>query len=349
MQTKVDHYEREIARLRRALDRSDEYVDELKRKIDGKKRDNDSNELPVRNFNDFSDRSEVSFVGNETSTSSRDKGQQRMPSSLEASRIDELANIALATRHIPFETPISDNSPVVQRRSPLDIAASPHELPAMNSGFPNGGFDADVSNNSQSNSQRSIFEDPSKFPACAKLIELTKVRREAADQPSSATDVSPSEGNQNGESRDPMAQNMSRERRNLLNMLMQPRDGVSSPIATTMVGREGSAFSVVSNQIPRSTESLPSHSSPHRPTFAENLHRSEFSTNCSPSTVVNTNISVIPLSSQDSQTDYSQEDQGLGQSYPSSVVLTSSQSSYRSFPCDIDEVFAKRIKVEQED
>eukprot|EP00794_Sanderia_malayensis_P018412 gene18412-20266_t len=287
LQTKVDDYEREVARLRKALQRSDEHIDELKRKVDATPqspqhdaatqllpREASTSESAVRNYASFS--SELGVVASsscgERAASSRNlvDTQGIANTALQVSRIDELANIALAAGD-DLPPTIMQLQHLQQQQTPPRLRVSTpfdQQQPAMHSGLLSGDtvVSCDVSGSQVSDiNERSIFEDSSKFPACAKLIELTKVRRtDAADQvpdsPQNAVTPSPSSVEQRETTSYQQAPN---ERSNLMSLFMQQAahnssSNSNSPISgATMIGGEGSAFSVVNSQIiSRSSASL---------------------------------------------------------------------------------------------
>lgn len=163
LETKVDTYEREISRLKRALDRSDDYIEELKRQH-GQSRN-------MLSFDDMTSKMTERAIRNgthENSFATQSKSPQDMESpllSLQNSRIDDLATVALATRNSTYSDSISrgvDMTLQCQLQRSYNVSSSASEKDA----------------NNETATHRSIFEDPSKFPACAKLIELTKVRRD---------------------------------------------------------------------------------------------------------------------------------------------------------------------------
>ncbi len=330
LQTKVENYEREIARLRRALERSDEYVEEIKRQIHAQNHPQDLAEYPVRSCNDFSCSEQHEVVVNETSAASCVSPRRTTANALDASRIDELANIALATRHLPFD---SDNANLAQK-SPIFIEENQMDQPII---YSNDGAGNSPGCNASTESQRgrSVFEDSEKFPACAKLIELTKCRRANNEQAAiPSPDGLNSFPNNNYKSE---LKEASMRKGTLLNILMQPRQGVGSPMSSSMVGREGSAFSFVGNQLSRSTECLPSALSPARSGIAEDF-QNDFSQEESPPTLLQGAFAAGPSGLQDNDPN-GEPDQR--QVYPSSVILMDNQAD--------DGIYGKRIKIEQGD
>lgn len=169
LETKVDTYEREISRLKRALERSDDYIEELKRHQQSHSRNL---------FEDIPPRLTEHGLCNGTYESpfpAQSKSPQDIESplmSVQNSRIDELATVALATRgsrYPDFSVPASHGADMTlqsQLQRSYNVTSSESEKEPKN----------------EAPTPRSIFEDPSKFPACAKLIELTKVRRDFAEQ-----------------------------------------------------------------------------------------------------------------------------------------------------------------------
>lgn len=353
LQTKADNYEREVVRLRRALERSDEYVDELKQGLDSQYQPHDASNHQVRNNSDFSgsdDRLDIEpsnrVVENAAQSSSHPNSDRQ------TSRIDEFANIALATRHLPVDASSLDNPSDTQQRSPLEMQPmDPVEvddidaLSQLASKYTATGVDVTASGGDVIDDQRvrrrSIFEDSSKFPACAKLIELTKFRRDVSDP--SPTDAGSAEMRSNDISREnAVLQSAMLDKNSLLNMLMQPREGISSPISTTMVGREGSAFSVVTNNQSRRLPDAPlCNTSPQRSTQTDNNNQADLSPHDSPPTLLKMNFAGC--SREETDDGNTSEKSSV---YPSTVVLNCPVSAGNYTPDDFG-VLAKRIKIEQ--
>ena len=171
----MDTYEREINRLKRALERSDEYIDDLKRQHQNPARNalrfeempSRMSERPLRNG-----WSEGAYESAFTAPNSSSQDIESPLISMQR-RIDELATVALATSNSTYSK----------------FSSSPAHAADMSlSGQLQMSYNVTSSENEnetriETPTARSIFEDPSKFPACAKLIELTKVRRDFGEQP----------------------------------------------------------------------------------------------------------------------------------------------------------------------
>ena len=162
LETKVETYEREINRLKRALERSDEYIEDMKRKSASRHHFEDlrPNEHSLR---------DGSYESAFTAPNSSSHDAESPLISMQR-RIDELATVALATSNSPYSKLTSSSS------HPMDMSLSGQLQIQYNVSSSENDNEAD------SPTPRSIFEDPSKFPACAKLIELTKVRRDLGEQ-----------------------------------------------------------------------------------------------------------------------------------------------------------------------
>jgi len=160
LETKVDAYEREISRLKRALERSDEYIEDLKRKNTYR---NHFDEMRMTEPAVHDGTFESAFTAPSSSSHNIESPLISMQR-----RIDELATVALATSNSSYSNFNGSSSHSVDialsGQVQHNVTPSEHEPTA------------------ETPTPRSIFEDPSKFPACAKLIELTKVRRDLGDQ-----------------------------------------------------------------------------------------------------------------------------------------------------------------------
>ena len=165
LETKVETYEREINRLKRALERSDEYIEDLKRKG-----------MPRNHFDDLRMNEHALRDGTYdsafTAPSSSSHDIESPLISMQR-RIDELATVALATSNSPYSKFNGASSQTMDMnlsgQVQYNVTSSENESEST----------------PETSTPRSIFEDPSKFPACAKLIELTKVRRDLGEQPPS--------------------------------------------------------------------------------------------------------------------------------------------------------------------
>ncbi|XP_065059092.1 ORC ubiquitin ligase 1-like isoform X2 [Rhopilema esculentum] len=169
LETKVEMYEREIKRLQMALERSDEYIEELKQQPGFSKQFRSSSDVLARS-------SERSYTGE-----SHSPEPSFIASNSHTSKMDKLASVALGTR-IPLLS--SSNNQGLAAISPAqgykNYSISQSESGAVYQ------LEGKLMENAEtlttpSSTTRSIFEDSSKFPACAKLIELTKVRRDLSD------------------------------------------------------------------------------------------------------------------------------------------------------------------------
>ena len=156
----MDTYEREINRLKRALERSDEYIEDLKRKNAYR---NHFDEMRTNEPAVHDGTYESAFTAPSSSSNDIESPLISMQR-----RIDELATVALATSNSSYSNFNGSSSHGV------DIALSGQVQHNVTS--------SELEQTAETPTPRSIFEDPSKFPACAKLIELTKVRRDLGDQ-----------------------------------------------------------------------------------------------------------------------------------------------------------------------
>lgn len=157
-------------RLRRALERSDEYIEELKR---------------IQNI----DRNNKIDTNIEHCFPSQRGAAQIMKTTTQASRIDELASVALAAQRSPADPatsyPVTLGDQLSARKHTPPIISQSSEERNSSQGtsvFEHSMVNSNDLDSNDNTTHRSIFEDSSKFPACAKLIELTKVRRDLADQ-----------------------------------------------------------------------------------------------------------------------------------------------------------------------
>ena len=162
LETKVDTYEREINRLKRALERSDDYIEDLKRKSMSR------NHFDDLRINDHALR-DGTYDSAFTAPSSSSHDNESPLISMQR-RIDELATVALATSNSPYSKFNGTLS------NTMDMSLSGQVQYSVTSSENENEPTAETA------TPRSIFEDPSKFPACAKLIELTKVRRDLGEQ-----------------------------------------------------------------------------------------------------------------------------------------------------------------------
>ena len=321
LETKVEMYEREIKRLQMALERSDEYIEELKQQPGFSKQFRSSSDVLARS-------SERSYTGETHSPEA-----SFIASHSHNSKMDNLASVALGTR-IPLLS--SSNNQGLAAISPAQGYKN-YSLSQSESGAVYQLESKLVENvetlTTPCSTTRSIFEDPSKFPACAKLIELTKVRRDLSDiQPAGIMPVDSS--SESSETRhentdlsenvcDPIANSSAREEIPSGSCSDKSQNFNSSDPKAGQLSPRGTATKVYSqyNNSP-DTALSPSHSNPQA------LYRQ------SPQSPLTQSSAYGPLKT----------------SYPSSVTFQSNelQNNAQKSP-GYNCTAAKKIKVEEED
>ena len=302
-----------MSRLRRALERSDEYIEELKRiqNIDR----NNKNETDIEHCFP-SQMSSAQIIKTTTH------------SSTQASRIDELASVALATQRSPadpapsYPVTLSDQLSKRKQTSPTISQCREERISGQStSTFDHNAINCNGLEGIDNTSHRSIFEDSSKFPACAKLIELTKVRRDLDDH--LPADVVPLDSPANAVADAPVTSHMDENILVNMNTQQSPQDE-----ATTMatLSRESLQFSE------------------DQPILGENKARGTEDMGAIPPPLIEGQLQQ-PTSGPFER----MSPQRLQfKSYPSSVVLPSESIQFSGVvENDEDVILAKRIKIEQ--
>ena len=293
LNTKVETYEREIQKLRRALTRSDEYIEQLTLELNRNK-----GSAPPNSFSNG--HSVQNGTNGSSSTESHNQnGERSSRSPLQQNGVRSRHSSTSSSASVPgsgFNRNLSGGTPpsretLLEQLQVADSAAaqaegrrsngtsprssgSPNEPPTLTrigekSGLPKvfpgsavslarncsseqntADLPASGGSSHQTNgepSDNSSFADPVRFPACAKLIELTKAHRapQGANNTNSGDNVPQKSpvGDTNGSPQEPI------RRSNLLDLLLQPRqDRRQDHPSPILMGQEGSAFSAPNSQ-----------------------------------------------------------------------------------------------------
>ena len=300
-------------RLRRALERSDEYIEEIKR-IQNIDRNNKNDTDIDHCFPSQMSSAQIIKTATHSST--------------QVSRIDELASVALAAQRSPadpapsYPVTLSDQLSKRKHTPPTISQCSEERISGQSASvFDHNTMNCNGLESIDSASHRSIFEDSSKFPACAKLIELTKVRRDLDDH--FPADVVPLDSPGNAVVGAAATSHIDEDILVNMNTRQSPQDE-----ATTMATL--------------SRESL--HFSEDQPILGDNKASSTEDMGVIPPPLIENQLQQSTSGAFERMSPQRLQ----SKSYPSSVVLPPESIQFNGVAeSDEDVILAKRIKIEQ--